>query len=100
MRLLFGRTTDKLVVSLPSDLTSIINIIQTASLYMFALFLTGACLSFVMIFVVLLSVFSRWTAFLIMILTLLNGICIIGASVIATVMFGELYTESTFFTTC
>lgn len=43
-----------------------------------------------MIFIVLLSVFSRWTAFLVMIFTAIDGICIIGASVIATVMFGTL----------
>lgn len=77
-----------LAVALPSDLTDIIDIIQTASRYMFALFLTGACLSFVMIFIVLLSVFSRWTAFLVMIFTAINGICVIAASIIATVMFG------------
>jgi len=54
---------------------------------MFALFLAGTCFSFVMGFVVLASVYSRWGTLLIMLLTLLNGILVVGASVIATVMF-------------
>lgn len=75
------------IVTLPSDVTSILGIIETASQWMFGLFLSGACLAFVMMFVVFLSVFSRWTAFIVMIFTFLAALLIIAASVIATVMF-------------
>ena len=54
---------------------------------MFGLFLSGACLAFVMIFITPLSVFSRWAAFFISIFTFLTALFITVASVIATVMF-------------
>jgi len=54
---------------------------------MFALFLTGVCLSFVMIFVVPLSVYSRWATLPITILTFLAALFTTAASVIGTVMF-------------
>lgn len=51
---------------------------------MFGLFLTGACLSFVLIFILPLAVYSRWLTLFIMIFTLLNAIFIVVASVIGT----------------
>jgi hypothetical protein len=53
---------------------------------MFGLFLTGACLTFVMIFLVPLSVYSRWASLPLMILTFLAALFTTVASVIATVM--------------
>lgn len=54
---------------------------------MFGLFLTGACLSFVLIFLAPLAVFSRWAALPIALLSFVNALCIVVASVIATVLF-------------
>lgn len=54
---------------------------------MFALFLSGACLSFVMMFLVPLSVYSRWATLPIMIFTFLAALFTTVASVIATVLF-------------
>ena len=54
---------------------------------MFGLFLAGACLSFVLMFFLPLSVRSRWVAFLFSILTFLNALCITAAAIIATAMF-------------
>jgi glucan phosphoethanolaminetransferase (alkaline phosphatase superfamily) len=75
------------LVQLPEQLTSILDIIRVASLYMFALFLTGICLSFVSIFLMPLSIYSRWVAVAMTIVSLLNAICVVAASVIGTVMF-------------
>src|SRR4051812_2459659 len=54
---------------------------------MFGLFLTSACLSFVLIFCVPFSLYSRLLALPIAILTFLNALFCTVASVIATVMF-------------
>lgn len=54
---------------------------------MFGLFLSGACLSFVMIFLQFVSVFSRWWAVLIMIFTFLAALLTTVGAVIATVLF-------------
>ena len=54
---------------------------------MFGLFLTGTCLSFVLIFLMPLSVYTRWLALPVAILAFLNALFITAASIIATVMF-------------
>ena len=51
---------------------------------MFGFFLTGACLSFVLIFILPFSVHSRWVTHFTMIFTGLNAIFITNASVIGT----------------
>lgn len=74
-------------VALPNELVDILGLIETVSHWMFGLFLTGACLSFVMIFVVPLSVLSRWATFPIAVLSFLTALFITVAAVIATVLF-------------
>lgn len=54
---------------------------------MFGLFLSGACLSFVMIFLQPVSVFSRWWALIVMIFTFLAALFTTVATVVATVLF-------------
>lgn len=54
---------------------------------MFGLFLAGTCLNFLMLFLVLLSVFSRWATLFIMIFTFLGALFVTVGAVIATVMF-------------
>jgi len=73
-------------VSLPTDLTDVLGLLETVSHIEFALFLTGVCLSFVMLFLQPVSVFSRWWAFVIMIFTFIAALCVTVATVIATVV--------------
>lgn len=54
---------------------------------MFALFLTGACLNFLMIFLAPLAVFSRWGTLPIMFLTFFGALVTTVATIIATVLF-------------
>jgi len=54
---------------------------------MFGLFLTGACLEFVMIFLAPLSIYSKLVALIIAPLTLFATVCTTVATVIATAMF-------------
>lgn len=54
---------------------------------MFALFLTGACLSALMMPLVLLSVYTRWNTLFTMLFTFLAALFTTVAAVLATVMF-------------
>jgi len=80
-------TADNLSVALPAEVNDILGLIRTVSHWMFALFLAGACVNFVMIFLIPLSVFSRWATLPIMILTFLGALFTAVAAVIATVLF-------------
>jgi len=51
---------------------------------MFAFYLTGACLSFVLIFILPLSVYSRWVTFFVIIFAGLNALFITVASIVGT----------------
>jgi hypothetical protein len=79
--------TQCLPVNLPNDVNDILDLIKLASQVMFGLFLTAACLSFVLMFVTPLSVRSRWWTLPISVLMFLNALFVTAASVIATVMF-------------
>ena len=54
---------------------------------MFGFFLAGACLSFALLFIKPLMVFSRWSALLIGLLGFINAAMLVIASAIATVLF-------------
>lgn len=75
------------LVNLPADINDILDLIKLASQWMFGLFLTSACLSFILMFLMPISVFSRWWTLPIAILAFLNALFVTAASVIATVMF-------------
>ena len=60
---------------------------------MFGLFLTGACLTFVLIFIQLVSLYSRWWSFALMVLNFLNAVFITVAAVVATAMFVLMQTK-------
>lgn len=74
-------------IALPSDVTDILGLVETVSHWMFGLFLSGACLSFVMIFLTPLSVLSRRITILIGFLTFLAALLVTVGSVIATILF-------------
>jgi len=73
-------------INLPADINDILDLIRQVSQVMFGLFLTSACLTFVLMFLMPLSVFSRWATLPIAILTFLNALFVTVASIIATVM--------------
>lgn len=73
--------------SLSEDLTSSFDEIERCSHWMFGLFMAGACLSFVLIPVVILGMKSRWFSLGLSIITFLNMVCVLAATIIATVVF-------------
>lgn len=79
------------VVALPSNVNDILDLIQLASNWMFGLFLAGACLTFIMIFLGPLAVYSRWASLPLMILTFLAALFTTAATIIATVMVSETF---------
>ncbi|ORY09367.1 SUR7/PalI family-domain-containing protein [Clohesyomyces aquaticus] len=74
-------------INLPADINDILDLIKLASQVMFGLFLTSAVLSFVLIFIMPFSIYSRWLTLPIAILTFLNALFCTAASIVATVMF-------------
>lgn len=84
---LYEEPLTECAVVLPTELTDDLGLLQTASNWMFGLFLSGACLDFVMIFLQPVSVFSRWWALLVMIFTFLGALLTTVGAVIATVLF-------------
>lgn len=74
-------------VNLPADINDILDLIHLVSNWMFGLFLTATVLSFVLIFVMPISIYTRWLTLVVAILAFLNALFVTVASVIATVMF-------------
>ncbi|KAF2759769.1 integral membrane protein-like protein [Pseudovirgaria hyperparasitica] len=74
-------------IQLPANINDILDLIRLVSHWMFGLFLSGAVLSFVLIFVVPWGIYSRWASLPISILAFTNALIITVACVIATVMF-------------
>lgn len=75
------------IVALPAQINTILDLIKTVSQWMFGLFLTAAPLNFILMFVVPLSITSRWVSLPIAIFTFLGALITTVATVIATVMF-------------
>ncbi|EMD60170.1 hypothetical protein GGP41_009558 [Bipolaris sorokiniana] len=74
-------------INLPANINDILDLIHLVSNWMFGLFLTATVLSFVLIFVMPISVYTRWLTLPVAILAFLNALFVTVASVIATVMF-------------
>ena len=83
----FARHLTCSIVNLPSDINDILDLIKIVSRVMFGFFLTSACLSFVLMFLMPISIISRWWTLPVAILTFINALLCTAASVIATVMF-------------
>lgn len=73
-------------IVLPSQIYEYLNIIKIASRAMFGTFFAGTILSFVMIFLSPLALYSRLLTIVIGILSLLTSLCVIVGAVISTVM--------------
>ncbi|KAL6707913.1 hypothetical protein ACN47E_003587 [Coniothyrium glycines] len=74
-------------INLPSSLNDDLELVRVASRWMFGLFLTGTCLSFVLIFLMPVSVYTRWLALPVAIFAFLNALIVTAASIVATVLF-------------
>ncbi|KAF1940808.1 integral membrane protein [Clathrospora elynae] len=74
-------------INLPANINDILDLIHLASNWMFGLFLTGTVLSFVLIFLMPLSIYTRWLTLPVAILAFLNALFVTVATVVATVMF-------------
>ncbi|CAD6582311.1 MAG: hypothetical protein ASARMPREDX12_000903 [Alectoria sarmentosa] len=74
-------------IALPANIISALSLVRTASHWMSALFLTGACTCLVSIFLTPLSIYTRWATFPIAFFAFLSALTTTAASIIATVMF-------------
>jgi len=74
-------------INLPADINDILKLIRIVSRLMGGFFLTGACLSTVLIFITPFSLYSRWASLAIAFFTFLTALFTTVATVIATVMF-------------
>jgi len=74
-------------IPFPGEVQDVLHILKTASQWMFALFLTGACTSFVSIFLCPLAVKSKLLSIPLVIFTFLASLTTIVATVLATAIF-------------
>ncbi|KAI4269907.1 MAG: hypothetical protein LQ337_007009 [Flavoplaca oasis] len=74
-------------IALPSQITDALDLVRTASRWMFVFFLTGACLTLPTALLAPLAIYTRWASFPLAILTFLTAFTTTVASVIATAMF-------------
>ncbi|ROW13332.1 hypothetical protein VPNG_05521 [Cytospora leucostoma] len=73
-------------IALPSEITQILGILKICSNIMFAFFLAGTIVSFCMVFLTPLAIFSRWWAIPMALVSFLTFLIILVASVIASVI--------------
>lgn len=73
-------------IALPSTLTEILNILKLCSHIMFAVFLAGTVLAFVMVFLSPIAIFSRWVSLPMAFLSSITFFLIFAGSVIASVI--------------
>lgn len=73
-------------IALPSTLTEILNILKICSHIMFAFFLVGTILAFVMVFLSPVAIFSRWVSLPMAFLSAMTFFLILAGSVIASVI--------------
>ncbi|WPH01077.1 Hypothetical protein R9X50_00391200 [Acrodontium crateriforme] len=82
-------------IALPAEIDTILHIIRIVSFWMFALFLVGIILSFIMVFLAPLAVYTRWASLPIVIVTFLAALFTTVAAILATVMFIIMQTAIT-----
>lgn len=73
-------------IALPSEITQILGILKICSNIMFAFFLAGTVVSFAMVLLSPLAIFSRWWAIPMTLVSFLTFLIILVASVIASVI--------------
>ncbi|KAJ0107411.1 hypothetical protein N8I77_002334 [Diaporthe amygdali] len=73
-------------IALPAEITQILGILKLCSNIMFAFFLAGTVISFVMVFLSPIAIFSRWWALPMSLISFLTFLVILVGSVIASVI--------------
>ncbi|KAG9251229.1 SUR7/PalI family-domain-containing protein [Emericellopsis atlantica] len=73
-------------IALPSQVTTILNLLRIGSQVMFGFFLTGTVLNFVLMLLSPLAIYTRWFSLALSILSLISAILVGVAAVIATVI--------------
>jgi hypothetical protein len=73
-------------IALPAEITQILGILKICSNIMFAFFLAGTIVSFLMIFLSPIAIFSRWWALPMSLVSFLTFLIVLIASVIASVI--------------
>lgn len=73
-------------IALPADINKILDLIKLASSVMFCFFLTGACMTFVSIFIAPITLYSRWWSLPFAIWTFFATLFTTVATVIVTAM--------------
>ncbi|KAG6359089.1 hypothetical protein INS49_012609 [Diaporthe citri] len=73
-------------IALPAEITQILGILKICSNIMFAFFLAGTIISFLMVFLSPMAIFSRWWALPMSIVSFLTFLIILVGSVIASVI--------------
>lgn len=76
-----------LLVALPSNIIDALALVRKASRWMFALFLTGACLTVPSILLAPLSIYTRWASLPLTVLAFLAALTTTVAAVVASAMF-------------
>ncbi|KAL8764952.1 MAG: hypothetical protein Q9209_007799 [Squamulea sp. 1 TL-2023] len=74
-------------IALPANIINVLTLVRKVSNWMFALFLTGTCLTVPSAVLAPLSIYTRWASLPLTILTSLTAFTTTVASIIATVMF-------------
>lgn len=74
-------------IAIPEEALKYLDILKVASQWMFGLFMTGTCVSTVLIFLTPLAIYTRWAAGPIALLSFLTLLCIFVACIIATAIF-------------
>lgn len=73
-------------IALPSQVTTILNLLKIGSQVMFGFFLTGTVLNFVLMLLSPLAVYTRWFSLALSILSLISAVLVTVGAVIATVI--------------
>ncbi|KAL8988459.1 MAG: hypothetical protein Q9177_002477 [Variospora cf. flavescens] len=74
-------------IALPSNIIDALALVRKASRWMFALFLTGACLTVPSILLAPLSIYTRWASLPLTVLAFLAALTITVAAIVASAMF-------------
>ncbi|KAL8975286.1 MAG: hypothetical protein Q9197_000498 [Variospora fuerteventurae] len=74
-------------IALPSNIIDALALVRKASRWMFALFLTGACLTVPSILLVPLSIYTRWASLPLTVLAFLAALTTTVAAIVASAMF-------------
>lgn len=86
MEVLLNELLAGATIALPSTVNDVLGVVQVTTQIMFGFFVSGTVLTFVLALSSTLALQSRWWSGLLSFLALVDGICVVGASAVATVI--------------